>query len=394
MIASLPVSLARSVVGSMFAVLFGSLLLIAGCKSGANATNTGANSAFPVAVTLSNDGCAPRPATAPAGAVTITVSNKNGSAVSEAELLQGSHVLGEKENLTPGLSGSFSLQLAAGQYQLSCPGAKQASWPFTVTGSAAATPALSAALTQAVGDYHAYVVGQVEQLVTATDRFATAVRSGDVAQAKSLYAPARSYYETIEPVAESFSDLDLAIDARRDDVVDANGWTGFHRLEKALWQDGSLDGMSAIADKLVADVAKLQSLVAATTFQPEAMANGASGLLDEVAKTKVTGEEDRYSHTDLWDFAANIAGAKQAFSLLQPTLAAQDATLAQTISQRFRDVEQAIGGYASGAGYVDYSTVDAPARKTLTQKVDALAEPLSRVAAIIASAHRGQTDNG
>ena len=38
--------------------------------------------------------------------------------VTEAELLDGGKMLGEKENLTPGLSGDFTLTLTAGDYQV------------------------------------------------------------------------------------------------------------------------------------------------------------------------------------------------------------------------------------------------------------------------------------
>ena len=44
-------------------------------------------------------------------------------------------------------------------------------------------------------------------------------------------------------------------------------------------------------------------------LQPAQVANGSVDLLGEVAKSKVTGEEERYSHTDLGDFEANVDGA-------------------------------------------------------------------------------------
>jgi len=234
-----------------------------------------------------------------------------------------------------------------------------------------------------VAGYAAYVKDKVAKLLTATKAFTDAIRAGDITRAQALYAPARAYYEQIEPVAESFGDLDPQIDARAGDVDDPAAWTSFHRLEKALWEDRSLAGMTPIANKLDADVARLATLVASTTYQPAQLANGATELLNEVASSKITGEEDRYSHTDLSDFRANIDCARSAFDLLGPALRELNPRLYTQVTQRFSDVLAALrpyeGSYA-GSGSVNYSTVTGDQRRVLTQKVDALAEPLSQVA--------------
>jgi iron uptake system component EfeO len=364
-------------------------LFLVGCGSGGPAPAGG--DAQTVRVVLHPDGCEPSPASVPTGSTTFEVRNDDASAVSEAELQQGGKILGEKENLTPGLSGSFTLRLDPGTYQMFCPGAATDTWTFTVSGSGAAGSEQSAspAAAAAVSGYHRYVVDQVDELVPATAAFAGAVRDGDLDMAKRLFARARAPYERIEPVAESFGDLDPEIDARIDDVENPADWTGFHRIEKALWVDGSLAGMTPIADKLVTDVGKLQRLVDSATYQPAQMANGATELLDEVATSKVTGEEDRYSHTDLSDFEANVAGARAAFHLLQPMLRGTDPGLATTIEARFEALLAALAVHRSDPGYqdsgfVDYSTVTEPQRRALSQSVDALAEPLSQVAAKVA----------
>jgi len=364
-------------------------LLASGCGSGKkDAAQPGATA---VTITLTNDGCAPDPATVPAGPVTFTVVNQGGDQVSEAELMRGDTILGEKENLTPGLSGTFSLHLDAGSYSVYCPDAKTDTTTFTVTGAATAQalPAsVDAQLDQAVEGYRDYVIDQVTLLVPATKAFTDAVRAGDIEKAKRLFAPARAHYEQVEPVAESFGDLDPQIDARINDVDDPSTWTGFHRIEKALWQDRSLAGMTPIANQLDADIAKLKTLVGSAEYQPAVLANGATELLNEVGTSKITGEEDRYSHTDLSDFKANVDGAKKAFDLLTPALTAIDPALATTITQRFADVDAALhvlkGTYA-GTSFVDYGTIGVDIRKMLTQKVDALAEPLSQVAAKVTS---------
>lgn len=361
------------------AVLTGVGLLAAGCAK--TDDSKAAPGATTVNVTITDAGCQPNPTSVPAGPVTFKLTNKDSSKVSEAELLRDESIMGEKENLSPGLSSSFSLKLDAGKYQMYCPNAATEKFDFTVTGASAAAavdPAVKTGLDQAVAGYKQYVIDEVAKLVPATKKFTDAVRAGDIAKAKSLYAPARYYYEEVEPVAESFGDLDPDVDARIDDVEDASKWTGFHRIEKALWADKSAKGLTPIANKLDADVMKLRDLVANATYQPAQLANGATELLNEVGSSKITGEEDRYSHTDMSDFRANIDGAKKAFDLLSPALQKVDPQLATTVVTRFEELDRAIAPYPNT---IDYSTVNDTARKVLTQSVDALAEPLSQVAA-------------
>jgi iron uptake system component EfeO len=364
------------------------LVLATGVAACADDKSPSSDSAAPgaatVTITLTDDGCTPSPATAAAGPVNFQIKNSGATKVSEAELLREDTIMGEKENLTPGLSGSFSLKLDAGKYQVYCPNAKTEKTDFTVSGSAAAgsaDPAVGTALTDATTKYQQYVAAEVDKLIPATRKFTDAVRAGKLDEAKAAFAPARYYYEEVEPVAESFGDLDPNIDARVDDVDNEASWTGFHRLEKGLWADKSTKGLASVATKLDQDVAKLKTLVATVKFQPAQLANGATELLNEVASSKITGEEDRYSHTDLSDFEANVMGGQSAFQLLQPALQKIDPTLSSTVQQQFTAVLDSIKPYKKGDGYVDYSTVTEDQRRQLTQKVDALAEPLSQVAA-------------
>ena len=362
-------------------------LTVAGCAKNSS-DDAAAKGATKVSIELTDAGCTTSPASAAAGPVTFSVKNNGASKVSEAELLRGDIIMGEKENLSPGLSGSFSLHLESGKYQVYCPNASTEKSAFTVTGAAGQAsqdPAVKAALEQATSGYKAYVIAEVDKLVPATKKFTDAVRAGDIPQARQLFVPARYFYEEVEPVAESFGDLDPEVDARVNDVDDQAHWTGFHRLEKALWQDKSLTGAEPLADKLDAGVAKLRTLVATAAYQPAQLANGATELLNEVASSKITGEEDRYSHTDLSDFEANVLGSRKAFDLLRPALDKTDPALATSVEQEYTDVLDALKPYKKGAGFVDYSTVPDTERRVLTQKVDALAEPLSQVAAKVNS---------
>ena len=344
-----------------------------------------------VTLALSDQGCAPQPAQVPSGPVTFTVTNTGSTAVTEGEIQQENRILGERENITEGISQDFSLRLDPGSYTVYCPGAAQDTATLTVTGEGGQAPApADPSLTTATAGYKQYVIDQVALLVPATKQFTDAVRAGDVARAQQLFAPARYHYETIEPVAESFGDLDPAIDLREPDVEPGQDWTGFHRIEKQLWTANNTVGMAPYADKLDQDIARLQQLVSTAEYQPAQVANGASELLTEVSTSKITGEEDAFSHTDLSDFDANIAGAQKAFELLRPALQQRDPALAQQLQARFTGITDALQPFQRGEAapgvpaYVSYDTVTEEQRRLLADRVNALAEPLSQVSGKVA----------
>jgi iron uptake system component EfeO len=309
--------------------------------------------------------------------------------VSEAELLSGGRMLGEQENLSPGLSGGFSLRLDNGKYQIYCPGASQEKFDFSVTGSSAASWKDNPALVKATTDYATWIKQQTADLVVKTQAFVDAVNSGNMSQAQLTYAPARVGYERIEPVAEIWGSLDLNIDGRIDDFDKPADFQGFHKIEQLVWQDKTLSGASTYANGLLKNVKELDTLVGQATYQPAEIADGATSLVDEIQSSKVTGEEDRYSHIDLVDFQANLDGSMEAFNVLVPALRKTDPDLVTTIQDRYQDVVTALKPYQStpgylNTGYVNYATVTQAQRKQLSQVVNAFGEEMSKVAAKVA----------
>jgi iron uptake system component EfeO len=369
-----------------FAVLLVGVASIATACGKDTGGTTSASGSKPVTIEakLTADGCDPAHISAKAGPTTFHVTNQDADAVTEFEIQDKSgKIQGEIENVTPGLDRSFSLTLKPGTYTTYCPGGKKEKGTLEVAKSGTGNTD-SAATKAVVATYLAEVKSETDQLVPATAAFVAAVKAGDVEKAKQTYAAARYHYETVEPIAESFGDLDPKIDAREGDVP-ADEWGGFHRIEKQLWQAGNVDGMAPVADQLLVDVKDLQSKVAGLELEPAQIANGAVELLNEVSSSKITGEEERYSHTDLSDFAANVDGAKAAFDSVKPLLATNDATLSTTIDQRFADVYAALAKYKAttpnGNGYVLYTSLTPTDTQQLSAAVDALAEPLSKVAA-------------
>ncbi len=232
-----------------------------------------------------------------------------------------------------------------------------------------------------LAEYKIYVAENTSQLVKDTTAFVAAIKSGDVEEAKALFAPTRTSYEKVEPIAELFADLDVSIDARADDYEKGEAdptFTGFHRIEYGLWEKNSTDGLEEVADRLLADIIELDNRINGLTFPPETVAGGAAALMEEVAATKVSGEEDRYSGTDLWDFDANFAGSRKIFDLMKPLVVDSDPEFVATVEANFAAVDKVLATYQTeSGGYVTYSNLTDDDRTLLTAKVNTLAEDLS-----------------
>jgi iron uptake system component EfeO len=362
---------------------------VAGCGTSSDAPK----GAKQVAVTLVDSGCTPDQIHVAAGPVSFDVSNGGTSKVSEMELKNSSGIiLGESENVVEGVPGHFSLNLKPGTYVVNCPtGDHEDQGHLVATGTAVGQPtgASAALLTKATTAYKAYVIAQTAELQKSTRQFVAALKAGDVAQAKALFGPTRIHYEAVEPVAESFGNLDPEIDARINDVSSVKDWTGFHRIERTLWEQNTTKGTEPYANKLMQDVDTLVAKVKTIQLQPAQLANGAVELMNEVANSKITGEEDRYSHTDLSDFEGNLSGSEKAFALLIPALRQTgNGKLADTISTRFAAVQKSLNRYKrnTALGYALYTQLTPADRKTFAAEVDALDEPLATVAAKVSGA--------
>ena len=233
-----------------------------------------------------------------------------------------------------------------------------------------------------ISDYKLHVSETVDELVARTETLVAAIKAGDVAAAKARFAPTRQPYENVEPIAELFSDLDVSIDSRADDYEKAEAdpaFPGFHRIEYVLWETNSTEGLGPVADRLLADVKDLQGRIEALTFPPEVVVGGAAVLMEEVAATKISGEEDRYSHTDLWDFRANVDGSKKIYDLVRPLIADGDAAFVAKVDANFATIDATLGKYREGAGFVSYDRLTEQDRVTLAAAVNALAEDLARL---------------
>ncbi|MCK0092590.1 peptidase M75 family protein [Rhodococcus sp. HNM0563] len=361
-------------------------LVLAGC------TEKASSDAEAITVTATDTSCDVSTEEAVTGHSTFAITN-NGTKVTEFYVFAtGDRALGEVENIGPGLTRQLIVSIPeAGEYELSCrpgmvgDGVRQ---PFTVTGDSQAASDADGKLAEAADGYRRYIRSQAEALVTTTGEFVAAVEAGNVDEAKRMFPLTRTYYERIEPEAESFGDLDPRLDLREADLEPGQDWTGFHRIEKDLWVDGLQPDTNAIADQLVVDIQELANLVNAEdyTIDPTRIAGDAQGLLDEISTSKITGEEDIFSHTDLYDFQANVDGSQAAIAALRPVLDEQDPELGPVIDSRFADLDAALQQYREGEGFVSYDTVTEPQRQELSRLLDALSAEVSKVQGVVAEA--------
>ena len=360
---------------------------LTGCtaKEDTATTGTGTNAAgapSEVTVTATDTTCELSATAGTTGANTFQITN-NGNKVTEFYVYgEGERVMGEVENISPGLSRTLIVQLTEpGTFQTSCrPGmvGDGIRSDFTVTGEAVQIDT-EGKFKEAADNYKRYVNSQTDALIPATQVFVDA--------AKAQYPIARTYYERIEPVAEAFpNDLDPRIDLREADLEPGQKWTGFHALEKQLWLTGLQPDANALADQLLADIKELEAGVKEPewTIDSTQIAGGAQGLLDEVSASKISGEEDIFSHTDLWDFNANVQGSQTAVASVRPIVDERNPDLGKRVDQRFADVEALLAKFREGDGFVSYDKVTEDQRQELSRAIDALSKEVSQVQGVIA----------
>ena len=311
----------------------------------------------------------PRP-TAPSGNLIFSVTN-GGSKVTEFYLLadDGLRIIGEIENIGPGLSRDLVLRAGPGEYFTACKpgmvgdGIRAA---FSVTDSeedSAPTGNDAELVEQANRSYQAYVKDQTEQLVAKTTEVRRALQERQGRRGPGPLRPARVHWERIEtgrrvvrrprpadgpargrPRARPGVDR-LAPD--REGPVAASGPRATSRCPPRTGPK--------YADDLLANTNTLYDKTRDLTFTADQIANGSRGLLDEVATGKVTGEEEYWSRTDLWDFQANVDGARVAFDGLRPILKTKDAELDTQIDAKFVALQGLLDAQRTGDGFMYYN---------------------------------------
>ena len=340
-----------------------------------------------VQVTIHPHNCEPNALTVPAGRASFRIVNRSDRAV-EWEILDGVLVVEERENIAPGLSQVINANLLPGDYAITCGLLSNPRGTLHVTPTAASEAAAKAkpsmvAFVGPLSEFRVYLSSQGSALIKAVTALEQAIAAGDLAQAQALYIPARAAYQRLAPAAQRLAELDNRINARADYFEQREqdpGFRGFHRLEFALFQQRSLDGLTPAAQQLLADVTTLKQQLLAQSLPPEQLVSIVVRNLDNLGDVRATsGEEERYSHSDLNGFAGNLDAARKVLDLLRPLLDKSAADLLPTLDNALAGLDAELNRFKVEEGYARYDSVSAEQRQQIADKAKALAHALDAI---------------
>lgn len=373
-----------AVAGSVILMIAAGALFYYASKSAS--IKRAANTDGEITVTIHPRSCEPNSLTVPAGKARFKIVNASDRAV-EWEILDGVLVVEERENIVPGLSSIINANLQPGDYAITCGLLSNPRGTLHVTATAESDAQAKAkpSLVNFVGplsEYRVYLSMQGSALIKAVDALNAAIALGDVAQAQALYAPARALYQHIAPAAQRLAELSNAIEARADYYEKREqdpGFGGFHRLEYGLFKQNSVEGLAPVAQKLLVNVTELKQQLLAQQLPPEQLLTIISRNIRSLAETRTSGEEERYSHTDLNGFAANLEGTRKVVDLLRPLLAKSGPQVLASIDTAATDLDNQLNGFKEQDAYISYDKVDTAQRKQLADRAKALADALDGI---------------
>ncbi|GHO91308.1 iron uptake system component EfeO [Reticulibacter mediterranei] len=369
----------RVLKGVLFLVCIGLLLTACGGQN-SQATKSDTSKSTAITVNVHDNYFDPQNINVtPEQPVAVTFVNK-GSNVHIVEILG----LTAETTLQPGSKATFTITPQKRSYKMYdelyvSQGMQGAFSGQQATNEAKATATVAPNIQSAVTSYRDYVKLQTGRLLTNTQAFVDAINAGDMQKAKDMYGKAREGYERIEPIASALGDLDPRLDAREGDVPNAQ-WTGFHRIEKSLWVDNTTKGLEKYTQQLLGDVKALDQGVDKLELKPIDIIDGAVELLNEASHSKIQGEEDRYSHTDLYDLSSNVEGSQAAFIVFKNFLTEKNPAQYQDIQAKFQQVETTLRPFRSGDGFVPYDKLTTQDKHNIANAINTVAEALSKVA--------------
>ncbi|EIM14892.1 iron uptake system protein EfeO [Pseudomonas chlororaphis] len=340
-----------------------------------------------ITVTIHPHSCEPNALSVPAGLASFRIVNRSDRAV-EWEILDGVLVVEERENIAPGLSQVINARLQPGDYAITCGLLSNPRGTLHVTptaesdAQAKARPSMVAFIGP-LSEFRVYLSSQGTTLIKAVSALEQAIQAGDLAQAQALYLPARAAYQRLAPAAQRLGELDNSINARADYFEKREqdpGFVGFHRLEYALFQQRDLSGLAPIAQRLLSDVTTLKQQLLAQSLPPEQLVSLVARAQRSIAEVRAgSGEEERYSHSDLNGFAANLETTRKVVDLLRPLLAKPAAPLLAQIDSALGALDSQYGALRSAEGYASYDSVGADQRKRIADQAKVLADALDGI---------------
>jgi iron uptake system EfeUOB component EfeO/EfeM len=340
-----------------------------------------------ITVTIHPHSCEPNALSVPAGPASFRIVNRSDRAV-EWEILDGVLVVEERENIAPGLSQVINARLQPGDYAITCgllsnPRGTLHVTPTAESDAQAKSRPSMVAFIGPLSEFRVYLSRQSSALIKAVTELEHAIQAGDLAQAQALYLPARAAYQRLAPAAQRLGELDNRINARADYFEKREqdpAFVGFHRLEYALFQQRDLSGLAPIAQRLLSDVTSLKQQLLAQSLPPEQLVSLIARSQRSIAEVRAgSGEEERYSHSDLNGFAANLETTRKVVDLLRPLLAKPAAPLLAQIDSALDALDSQYSALRSTEGYASYDSVGADQRKRIADQAKVLADALDGI---------------
>jgi iron uptake system component EfeO len=327
----------------------------------------------PVLVSVMGSSCDPDELTAQAGRVTFSIHNATSQAV-EWEILDGVMVVEERENIPPGATQPLTANLTAGDYQITCGLLSNPKGNLHVSARDGAP--LKVIQTDFIGplaEYRFYASNEIDGLVDDMGRLADALRAGNLASARDLYAAVHAHYARITPVALFFPDLDgmAAPEADSQNPPDPTS-VGFRQLEWEL-SSGGPHNFVPLADKLVADVAALQSRFEVLPLTPRPTFVGVVQTIGGSVSAAIGQAATGFSGGDLADLRGYIEGAHKIVALFQPLIQRTDKPLSIALADDFTTLTSTLAKYQipdqSFEHNVNISSDDRSLLQTVTKRL-------------------------
>jgi iron uptake system EfeUOB component EfeO/EfeM len=325
-----------------------------------------------IMVTVTDEACEPAELTVPAGKATFRIHNASERPL-EWEILDGVMVVAERENITPGLNAILTPRLKAGTYDITCGLLSNPRGKLTVVATAASEAAKAAPeLRHFIGplsEYQVYLSRRSNELAAATATLSERVAAGDVEGAKAAWLAARQPWRQLAPVTGRIADLVNSMDPLAEYLAQREAdpaFIGFHRIEYALWSEGTTEGLAPVAAELATAAATVKDRVKQAKPGPADLAGNAASLAARVAD-QAAASQTPYSHSDLAEYSADLDGITKSAIVVEPLVREANPATADALTSALDAARATLDGLKLDGAFPSYDTVDDAGRKKISE---------------------------
>ncbi|RMX06544.1 hypothetical protein D8I35_08470 [Corticibacter populi] len=336
-------------------------------------------------VVVGDSSCEPADFKLPAGLTTFEIHNASRRPL-EWEILDGVMVVAERENIAPGFHSLLTVKLRPGSFAITCgllsnPRGTLEVTPTTSSEAERLRPPLQSFIGP-LSEQRVFLIMQGNAMEREAQALAAAVEAGDLDAARAHWLAARLPYKRIEAVAGRFADLESRIDPQADYLQGREedpGFTGFHRLEKALFEQHTLDGLAPVAQQLAEDAGQLKGRIRALQQKPEDLAGSALWQAERLRDGALEHGQNPYAQSDLADLQANLEGMAKSVLLLGELLQGASAELATRVRADFDGLDKALQSLQVNGAFPAYREIAPAQRAELDRRLEQLAQGIAQV---------------